>query len=179
MFHIDPNHPTPLYAQLERSIRFAIAIGKLGIGEQLPTVRALAVELSVNPNTVIKAEPKRIRPADKKRDRPEIVTEAKPEQLVERKHEPARKFIARLGTEHDPMTLAGQRKHVADKKHLTSYQNPQNFSEETRPSIGSLLQSGIEMDELNFLYITQLADELAALVSRLDALENRPANRRP
>ncbi|PYS84192.1 MAG: hypothetical protein DMF70_05700 [Acidobacteria bacterium] len=45
MFHIDSNHPTPLYAQLERSIRFAIATGKLGIGEQLPTVRQLAVDL--------------------------------------------------------------------------------------------------------------------------------------
>src|SRR5436190_11696293 len=52
MFHIDPNHPTPLYAQLERSIRFAIATGKLGIGEQLPTVRQLAVDLRVNANTV-------------------------------------------------------------------------------------------------------------------------------
>ncbi len=52
MFHIDPNHPTPLYAQLERSIRFAIAIGKLGIGEQLPTVRQLAVDLRINANTV-------------------------------------------------------------------------------------------------------------------------------
>src|SRR5947199_9393437 len=52
MFHIDPNHPTPLYAQLERSIRFAIATGKLGIGEQLPTVRQLAVDLRINANTV-------------------------------------------------------------------------------------------------------------------------------
>jgi GntR family transcriptional regulator len=52
MFHVDPNHPTPLYAQLEWSIRFAIATGKLGIGEQLPTVRQLAVDLRINANTV-------------------------------------------------------------------------------------------------------------------------------
>ncbi len=52
MFHIDANHPTPLYAQLERSIRFAIATGKLRIGEQLPTVRQLAVR--INANTVAK-----------------------------------------------------------------------------------------------------------------------------
>src|SRR5882672_10928906 len=52
MFHIDPNHPTPLYAQLERSIRFAIATGRLGVGEQLPTVRQLAVDLRINANTV-------------------------------------------------------------------------------------------------------------------------------
>jgi GntR family transcriptional regulator len=54
MFHVDPNHPTPLYAQLEWSIRFAVATGKLGIGEQLPTVRQLAVDLRINANTVAK-----------------------------------------------------------------------------------------------------------------------------
>ncbi|HEV8140169.1 MAG TPA: GntR family transcriptional regulator [Pyrinomonadaceae bacterium] len=54
MFHIDAKHPTPLYHQLERSIKFAIATGKLRIGEQLPTVRQLAVELKINANTVAK-----------------------------------------------------------------------------------------------------------------------------
>jgi len=54
MFQVDANHPTPLYAQLERAIRFAIATGKLRIGEQLPTVRQLAVELRINANTVAK-----------------------------------------------------------------------------------------------------------------------------
>ena len=54
MFHIDAKHPTPLYHQLERAIRFAIATGKLRIGEQLPTVRQLAVELRINANTVAK-----------------------------------------------------------------------------------------------------------------------------
>ena len=54
MFQVDTSHPTPLYHQLERSIRFAIAIGKLGIGDQLPTVRQLAVDLRINANTVAK-----------------------------------------------------------------------------------------------------------------------------
>jgi GntR family transcriptional regulator len=54
MFQVDSNHPTPLYAQLERSIRFAIATGRLQIGDQLPTVRQLAVELRINANTVAK-----------------------------------------------------------------------------------------------------------------------------
>ena len=53
-FNIDTAHPTPLYHQLERAIRFAIATGKLGIGDQLPTVRQLAVDLKVNANTVAK-----------------------------------------------------------------------------------------------------------------------------
>jgi len=54
MFHIDTKHPTPLYHQLERSIKFAIATGKLRIGDQLPTVRQLAVDLRINANTVAK-----------------------------------------------------------------------------------------------------------------------------
>jgi len=54
MFQIDTSHPTPLYAQLERAIRFAIATEKLRIGEQLPTVRQLAVDLRINANTVAK-----------------------------------------------------------------------------------------------------------------------------
>lgn len=42
----------PLYAQLTRAIRFAIATGRLRVGERLPTVRQLAVDLRVNANTV-------------------------------------------------------------------------------------------------------------------------------
>ncbi len=53
-FNIDAGHPTPLYHQLERAIRFAIATGKLALGDQLPTVRQLAVDLRINANTVAK-----------------------------------------------------------------------------------------------------------------------------
>ena len=49
---IDPRDRTPIYAQLERGLRAAIATGRLGPGEQLPTVRQLAVDLQVNANTV-------------------------------------------------------------------------------------------------------------------------------
>jgi GntR family transcriptional regulator len=51
---VNPRDPTPLHAQLERSIRVAIASGRLKAGDQLPTVRQLAVELRVNANTVAK-----------------------------------------------------------------------------------------------------------------------------
>src|ERR1043166_629145 len=51
---IDPRDPTPLYAQLDRAVRVAIATGKLKEGDQLPTVRQLAVDLRVNANTVAK-----------------------------------------------------------------------------------------------------------------------------
>jgi GntR family transcriptional regulator len=54
VFPIDAADPTPLYAQLERAIRVAIATGRLTLGDQLPTVRQLAVDLRVNANTVAK-----------------------------------------------------------------------------------------------------------------------------
>jgi GntR family transcriptional regulator len=49
---LDPSDPTPIYAQLERAIRAAIATSKLHPGDQLPTVRELAVQLRINANTV-------------------------------------------------------------------------------------------------------------------------------
>ena len=49
---VDPKDPTPIYAQLERAIRVGIATARLQPGQQLPTVRQLAVELRVNANTV-------------------------------------------------------------------------------------------------------------------------------
>ena len=53
-FEVDSRSPTPIYAQLDRSIRAAIATGVLKAGMQLPTVRQLAVDLAVNANTVAK-----------------------------------------------------------------------------------------------------------------------------
>jgi GntR family transcriptional regulator len=49
---IDPRDATPIYAQLERALRAAIATGRVRVGDQLPTVRQLAVDLRVNANTV-------------------------------------------------------------------------------------------------------------------------------
>ena len=49
---LDPHDRTPIYAQLERLLRAAIATGRLRAGDQLPTVRQLAVDLQVNANTV-------------------------------------------------------------------------------------------------------------------------------
>lgn len=54
-FILDPKAGTPFYRQIIDQIRFGIASGKLTVGEQLPTVRSLAVELKVNLNTVAKA----------------------------------------------------------------------------------------------------------------------------
>ena len=51
---VNPRDAMPLHAQLERSIRVAIAARRLRPGDQLPTVRQLAVALRINANTVAK-----------------------------------------------------------------------------------------------------------------------------
>lgn len=54
-FLLDYSSGMPIYRQIIDQIRFGIASGQLKLGEQLPTVRALAVELKVNLNTISKA----------------------------------------------------------------------------------------------------------------------------
>jgi len=54
-FKLDPKSGVPFYRQIIDLIRYGIAAGNLKIGEQLPTVRSLAVDLKVNLNTVTKA----------------------------------------------------------------------------------------------------------------------------
>ena len=54
-FTLDYSSGVPIYRQIIDQIRYGIASGKLKLGEQLPTVRSLAVELKVNLNTVSKA----------------------------------------------------------------------------------------------------------------------------
>jgi len=52
---IDIKSGVPFYRQIIEQVKFAIAHGRLAPGDQLPTVRQLAVDLSVNPNTVVRA----------------------------------------------------------------------------------------------------------------------------
>lgn len=54
-FSLDPATGVPAYRQLIDQILGAIASGLLTGGEQLPTVRQAAVDLSINPNTVVRA----------------------------------------------------------------------------------------------------------------------------
>ena len=54
-FRLDPKSGVPYYRQIIDQIRYGVASGRLRVGEQLPTVRALAVQLKVNLNTVSKA----------------------------------------------------------------------------------------------------------------------------
>ncbi|MBL8995718.1 MAG: GntR family transcriptional regulator [Gemmatimonadales bacterium] len=52
---IDPGSPTPIYAQIADRVRVAVASGELTAGTSLPSVRALASRLRVNPATVVQA----------------------------------------------------------------------------------------------------------------------------
>jgi GntR family transcriptional regulator len=54
-FKLDLKSGVPFHRQIVDQIRYGIASDRLMPGEQLPTVRELAVHLSVNPNTVRKA----------------------------------------------------------------------------------------------------------------------------
>jgi len=54
-FRIDLKSGVPFYRQIIEQVKFAMARGDLQAGAQLPTVRQLAVDLSINPNTVIRA----------------------------------------------------------------------------------------------------------------------------
>ena len=55
IFTVDPRSGVPLYLQLIEQVKRAVALGTLGPGEQLPTVKALALDLTINPNTVARA----------------------------------------------------------------------------------------------------------------------------
>lgn len=54
-FAIDLHSGVPVYRQLIDQVRGGIASGNLRAGDQLPTVRQLAVDLAINPNTVMRA----------------------------------------------------------------------------------------------------------------------------
>lgn len=53
--HIDPQNGIPIYEQIERQVKFAVANGSLLVGERVPSVRELATQTAVNVNTVARA----------------------------------------------------------------------------------------------------------------------------
>ena len=54
-FHVDPHNGLAIYDQIARQIKFAVAGGVLRTGEMVPSVRELARELAINPNTIARA----------------------------------------------------------------------------------------------------------------------------
>jgi len=96
---VDPRDSTPIYAQLERGVRAAIASGRLAPGEQLPTVRQMAVELQVNANTVARVyvELERSGVIETKRGVGSFVTASPAQAHPPREHERrVRTFVTRI-----------------------------------------------------------------------------------
>ena len=54
-FRLDSHSGVPVYRQLIDQVQAAIASGTIAVGDQLPTVRQVAVDLAINPNTVLRA----------------------------------------------------------------------------------------------------------------------------
>ena len=96
---IDPHDPTPIYAQLERGLRAAIATSRLRPGDQLPTVRQLAVELQINANTVARvyAELERANVIETKRGVGSFISATPAQAHPPREHERRlRTFVTRV-----------------------------------------------------------------------------------
>jgi GntR family transcriptional regulator len=55
LFRLDARSGVPVYRQLIDQIQGGIASGALASGDQIPTVRQVAVDLEINPNTVLRA----------------------------------------------------------------------------------------------------------------------------
>lgn len=55
LIHVNASSGVPIYLQIETQVKNAVAAGALKKGEALPSVRKLAVELRINPNTVARA----------------------------------------------------------------------------------------------------------------------------
>ena len=96
---IDTRDRTPIYAQLDRGLRAAIAAGRLQPGDQLPTVRELAVDLRVNANTVARvyAELERAGVLETRRGVGSFVSATPAQARPPREHDRRRRaFVTRL-----------------------------------------------------------------------------------
>ena len=101
---IDLQDATPIYAQLERALRAAIATGRMRPGDQLPTVRQLAVELRVNANTVARvyAELERAGVIETRRGVGSFISATPTEARTPREHERRlRAFVTRVLADAD------------------------------------------------------------------------------
>ena len=99
---------TPIYAQLERGLRAAIATSRVRPGDQLPTVRQLAVDLRINANTVARvyAELERGGILETRRGVGSFVTATPKQAHPPREHDRRlRVFITRLLAEADASGL--------------------------------------------------------------------------
>src|SRR5258708_5145378 len=54
-FHLDAHSGVATYLQIVQQVKQALRLGRLQVGDQLPTVREVVAQITINPNTVLKA----------------------------------------------------------------------------------------------------------------------------
>jgi len=120
-FHIDFSQP--LYEQILDQVRSSIAKGEIGLGDKMPSVRELAQELRMNPNTVMRAyqELERDGLTEKRRGQGTYVTSS-PERVQTFRTDLAAKYIdafvsqmASLGLSWDDVEDYIRRKHSEEQ----------------------------------------------------------------
>jgi GntR family transcriptional regulator len=112
---LDPRLPTPLYAQIADRIRVAVATGDLAAGDALPSVRALAGELRINPATVVQAYRDLAQEGlvEMRQGSGSYIADVAPEKRTRERHATARRLVrellaeaARLGVGHSELRQA-------------------------------------------------------------------------
>ena len=98
LVRLDSTDSSPIYVQIERGIRAAVATGRLPKGTQLPTVRELAVSLRVNANTVARvySELERNGVVETRRGVGTFVAEVPPVHQPDVNHQALRDFAVRV-----------------------------------------------------------------------------------
>lgn len=82
---------------------------------------------------------------------------------TKRLHRPLRKFAARIGGEHDPLTLDGYAKHWRERRHLTAMPNEAAFNPEESLAAGEWIQRLVETAEIQAVLIETLNQRLKAV----------------
>ncbi len=112
---LDSRLPTPLYAQIADRVRVAVATGDLVAGDALPSVRALAADLRVNPATVVQAYRELAQEGlvDMRQGSGSFIADVAPERRARERQATARRLVrelyaeaARLGVNADDLRRA-------------------------------------------------------------------------
>jgi GntR family transcriptional regulator len=93
---VDPHSGVPVYRQLMDQVKFHIASGLLAPGDELPSTRALSVQLGINPMTISKAYSflERENVIERRPGRPLVVKAVEDQELRARKIEQVRESLA-------------------------------------------------------------------------------------
>ena len=137
---VDLHSGVPVYRQLMDQIRFHIASGLLGPGDELPSTRSLSAELGVNPMTISKAYSYLERDGilERRPGRPVVVSEFRNGEIEDRKIAQLRQslvstitIVRQLGVEHEEaMRIFGEMLAGEHGEMLT--QEPEERSEDKR-----------------------------------------------